>query len=72
MPRYDFICDVDGEVREESVSIKDLDAYRLECRQGHTMRRVFFAARFVMAGKFAPFYWGYDKVRNDGLTPLAE
>ena len=72
MPRYDFVCDIDNEEREVSIRIANLDTSAVKCQQGHTMRRVFFAAGFVMAGKFAPFYWGYDKVRNDGLTPLAE
>ncbi len=72
MPRFDFLCDVDGEIKEVSIRIADVDTTVVKCQQGHQMRRLFTAAPFHFRGKFSPEYWGYTEKRDDGLTPLAE
>ena len=72
MPRYDFKCDVDGEVIEETMPSAMRDDIVITCSQGHPMKRMPSAVGFQFKGKFSPEYWGYDERRNDGLTPLAE
>ena len=72
MPRYDFKCDVDGEVREETMPASMRDDVVMVCSQGHLMRRMIPAIGFQFKGKFSPEYWGYNEKRSDGLTPLAE
>ncbi len=72
MPTYDFICDVDSEVREESLPVAMRDEVLFTCSHGHPMRRQIPAVGFQFRGAFSPEYWGYDEKRNDGLTPLAE
>ena len=73
MPRYDFVCDVDGEELEKSILYQNVDTFVVRCRQGHPMRRRLphhIPTHF--RGKFNPEYWGYNEKRSDGLTPLAE
>ena len=72
MPSYDFKCDVDGEVREESLPVAMRDEVLFTCSHGHAMRRMIPSIGFQFRGKFNPEYWGYDEKRSDGLTPLAE
>ena len=72
MPAYDFLCDVDGEVREETVSSSLRNVVVITCSHGHLMRRVIPVIGFQLRGKFSPEYWGYNEKRSDGLTPLAE
>jgi len=72
MPAYDFKCDVDGEVREETLPSSMRNDVALTCSHGHPMRRTIPAIGFQFRGKFSPEYWGYTEKRDDGLTPLAE
>ena len=73
MPRYDYVCPVDGEEREMSILYQNIDTFVVRCQQGHPMRRLLpHQTPFHFRGKFSPEYWGYKEKRSDGLTPLAE